>query len=84
MSLTERTTLPCVLEVFTVNKKFPYFYIHFYPTAQSSKGNLGIDAKSVVDLEEYKQRKRWYSMLLALKNQPAQAVSDDLSGVTEK
>ena len=97
MTSKERVLISSLaLEVFTRDAVHPYLFIHFFPNmrpagdgANPNKGNDAVPASMITDRKEYKQLKRWYSILIALKipsasAQPAQQgsspdIADQLS-----
>lgn len=70
------------LEIFTRDAKHPYLFIHFFPNARSIvdyansfNTSNAVPSEIIADRDEYKQLKRWYSILLGLKENTTLAPS---------
>jgi hypothetical protein len=71
------------LEIFTRNTKHPYLFIHFFPNMRplveiTSPHNMGetIPSSTITDRAEYKQLKKWYAILLSLKDDTGKVQAD--------
>jgi hypothetical protein len=74
------------LEIFTRDTRHPYLFVHFFPNARSmvdyvNSFNTGdaVPSSVISDRNEYKQLKRWYSILLGLKDDSAVGPSSQSS-----
>jgi len=66
------------LEIFTRNAEYPYLFIHFFPNMKTTvdllnSGSTGdsLPAGLIVDRDEYKQLKKWYSVFPSLRGTAA-------------
>ena len=83
ISMTSNETVSIkslALEIFTRNAKHSYLFVHFFPnmrpTAEiTSLQNMSetIPSSMIADRAEYKQLKKWYALLLSLKENAGQA-----------
>jgi len=83
------------LEIFTRSNEHPYLFVHFFPDAKSIVDSISLSSEQdnstrsdmISERREYKQLKKWYSILLGLKEastvpsslQPGSDMADQLS-----
>ena len=94
ISMTSNETVSIkslALEIFTRNATHPYLFVHFFPnmrpTAEAFLHDMNetVSSSMIADRVEYKQLKKWYALLLPLKEVggQAQAIRPD-SGIADQ